>query len=52
MDWIENLKKKIDKNILFTHDEELTNYASDYTEDLVHLPQVVAKPTTPNFEAP
>ena len=46
MDWIENLKKKIDKNILFTHEEELTNYASDYTEDLVHLPQVVAKPTT------
>jgi glycolate oxidase len=46
MDWIELLKKKVDKNILFTHDEELNNYASDYTEDLVHLPQVVAKPTT------
>ena len=46
MDWIEDLKKKVDTSILFTNELELKNYASDYTEDLVHLPQVVAKPTS------
>ena len=46
MNWIENLEKIIGKEIIFTDPEILSNYASDYTEDISCLPHVVIKPNT------
>ncbi|MEK9601450.1 MAG: FAD-linked oxidase C-terminal domain-containing protein [Bacteroidota bacterium] len=46
MNWIENLEKIIGKEIIFTDPEILSNYASDYTEDISCLPNVVIKPNT------
>ena len=46
MNWIENLEKIIGKEIIFTDPEILSNYASDYTEDISCLPHVVIKPKT------
>jgi glycolate oxidase len=46
MNWIENLEKIIGKEIVFTDPEILSNYASDYTEDISCLPHVVIKPNT------
>jgi glycolate oxidase len=46
MEWIQNLKNLFGKNIISDDASILPKYASDYTEDLVHLPQVVAKPKT------
>ena len=46
MNWIENLEKIIGKEIIFTDPEILSNYASDYTEDISFLPHVVIKPNT------
>jgi glycolate oxidase len=48
MDWIDNLKKIVAEDIIFVDPKVLENYASDYTEDLVYLPEVVAKPKTVN----
>ena len=48
MDWIEKLKKIVAEDIIFIDPKVLENYASDYTEDLVYLPEVVAKPKTVN----
>ena len=44
MNWIESLEKIIGKEIIFTDPEILSNYASDYTEDISCLPHVVIKP--------
>ncbi|MFT7379356.1 MAG: glycolate oxidase, partial [Bacteroidia bacterium] len=46
MDWIDKLKKIVAEDIIFIDPKVLENYASDYTEDLVYLPEVVAKPKT------
>lgn len=46
MNWIESLEKIIGKEIIFTDPEILSNYASDYTEDISCLPHVVIKPNT------
>ncbi len=46
MSWIDNLKEIVDEDIIFVDPKVLANYASDYTEDLVYLPEVVAKPKT------
>jgi glycolate oxidase len=46
MNWIENLEKIIGKEIIFTDPDILSNYASDYTEDISCLPHVVIKPNT------
>lgn len=46
MNWIENLKTIVAEDILFVDAKVLENYASDYTEDLVHLPDIVVKPNT------
>jgi len=48
MDWIDKLKKIVAEDIIFIDPKVLENYASDYTEDLVYLPEVVAKPKTVN----
>ena len=44
MDWIDKLKNTVNQNIIFINPSVLEKYASDYTEDLVHMPEVVAKP--------
>ena len=46
MDWVQELVNLVGDKIISVDKETLTAYASDYTEDLVHLPDVVAKPTT------
>lgn len=47
MNWIENLKKIANEDTIFIDPLVLEKYASDYTEDLVYMPEVVAKPKTP-----
>lgn len=46
MNWITELEKCVDTEILYTSELKRSNYASDYTEDLHYLPQVVAIPRT------
>ncbi|PCJ67813.1 MAG: FAD-binding oxidoreductase [Bacteroidetes bacterium] len=46
MEWIQNLKNLLGKNIIEDETSILKKYASDYTEDLEYLPQVVAMPST------
>lgn len=46
MDWIEEIKNLMGNEIISTKSDVLRNYASDYTEDLEFLPEVVAKPQT------
>lgn len=46
MNWIESLEKLVGKEIIFTNPEILSNYASDYTEDITCLPQVVVTPNS------
>ena len=46
MNWIESLEKLVGKEIVFTNPEILSNYASDYTEDITCLPQVVVTPNS------
>ncbi|MDG1725165.1 MAG: FAD-linked oxidase C-terminal domain-containing protein [Bacteroidia bacterium] len=46
MNWIESLEKLVGKEIVFTNPEILSNYASDYTEDIAYLPQVVITPNS------
>jgi glycolate oxidase len=46
MNWIENIKKIVAEDIIFVDAKILQNYASDYTEDLVHFPDIVMKPNT------
>ena len=46
MNWIESLEKLVGKEIVFTNPEILLNYASDYTEDITCLPQVVVTPNS------
>jgi glycolate oxidase len=46
MNWIESLEKLVGKEIVFTNPEILSNYASDYTEDIAYLPQVVVTPNS------
>lgn len=44
MDWIAGLRKLIDENKLSLKAEILRDHASDHTEDLVHLPELVVFP--------
>ncbi|NNJ55732.1 MAG: FAD-binding protein [Bacteroidia bacterium] len=44
MDWIEQLKNLMGNEIISTKTSDLENCASDYTEDLSFLPNVVAIP--------
>jgi glycolate oxidase len=46
MEWIGALRKKLGQDVILDEIQVLRNYASDYTEDLVYLPQAVAKPST------
>jgi len=46
MNWIDNLKNIVPEDIIYEDSNVLENYASDYTEDLVHLPDLVVKPNT------
>ncbi len=46
MDWIQELKLIVGEQIISTNTEVLERYASDYTEDLKHLPEAVATPQT------
>ena len=44
MDWIQQLKNLMGDEIISTNDSHLIDCASDYTEDLLFKPQVVAFP--------
>ena len=44
MEWIQKLKNIVGSDIILDDLSILENYASDHTEDLVYLPQVVAIP--------
>lgn len=46
MDWTQELENLVGNKILSVDKADRGNYASDYTEDLVYLPDVVAKPNT------
>ena len=46
MEWIAALKKLLGEDIISSDSDVLKNYASDYTEDFVFLPHVVATPRT------
>ena len=41
MNWIENLEKIVGKEIVFTDPKLLSNYSSDYTEDIFCPPEAV-----------
>jgi len=44
MNWIESLEKIVGKEIVFTDPKLLSNYASDYTEDITCPPEAVVIP--------
>src|ERR1700751_1286847 len=44
---IEQLKKIVGAEFVFTDDEKLKQYGHDETEDLLFIPEVVVKPRTP-----
>ena len=46
MNWIESLEKIVGKEIVFTDPKLLSNYASDYTEDITCPPEAVVIPRT------
>ena len=46
MNWIESLEKIVGKEIVFTDPKLLSNYSSDYTEDIFCLPDAVVIPRT------
>lgn len=46
MNWITELEKWVDAEILHTNETKKSHYASDYTEDLYYPPEVVAIPRT------
>jgi glycolate oxidase len=46
MNWIESLEKIVVKEIVFTDPKLLSNYASDYTEDITCPPEAVVIPRT------
>lgn len=46
MNWIENLEKIVGKGIVFTDPKLLSNYSSDYTEDISCPPEAVVIPKT------
>lgn len=48
MDWKIALEKIVGEDILFMDESDRSDYASDYTEDLVYLPELVVKPNTVN----
>ena len=45
---LEQLKKIVGAEFVFTDDEKLKQYAHDETEDLVFIPEAVVKPHTPH----
>jgi glycolate oxidase len=47
MQWLDELKKLVEPSVFSIKDEDRTAAASDYTEDLVHMPEVVAQPNNP-----
>ena len=46
MNWIESLEKIVGKEIVFTDPKLLSNYSSDYTEDIFCPPDAVVIPRT------
>ena len=46
MNWIESLEKIVGKEIVFTDPTLLSNYSSDYTEDISYPPDAVVIPRT------
>ncbi|MCX6190536.1 MAG: FAD-binding protein [Bacteroidetes bacterium] len=45
-DFLKELSSKLALDVLFSDRESLFDYAHDYTEDLVFLPEIIAKPYT------
>ena len=46
MNWIENLEKIVGKEIVFNDPKLLSNYSSDYTENISCPPEAVVIPKT------
>lgn len=47
MQWLDELKKLVEHSVFSINEDDRRAAASDYTEDLVHMPDVVAQPHTP-----